>query len=78
MKIHWQDNVLSLSVIAALISTRIWGAYSLHLSEITKSVCCFMLHSYSIFGSIEVFNLNPDKVSEVHIWLMQDIGGPQR
>ncbi|NXG15087.1 CD38 hydrolase, partial [Grallaria varia] len=31
----------------------------------------------SIFGSIEVFNLNPDKVSEVHIWLMHDIGGPQ-
>lgn len=37
-----------------------------------------MLHSYSIFGSVEVFNLDPDKVSEVHIWLMQDIGGPQR
>ncbi|RMC14300.1 hypothetical protein DUI87_09393 [Hirundo rustica rustica] len=34
--------------------------------------------SNSIFGSIEVFNLDPDKVSEVHIWLMQDIGGPQR
>ncbi|KAI1238200.1 hypothetical protein IHE44_0012917 [Lamprotornis superbus] len=33
--------------------------------------------SSSIFGSIEVFNLDPDKVSEVHIWLMQDIGGPQ-
>ncbi|PKU32428.1 hypothetical protein llap_17270 [Limosa lapponica baueri] len=34
--------------------------------------------SNSIFGSIEVFNLNPDKVSAVHIWLMHDIGGPQR
>ncbi|KAJ7402744.1 ADP-ribosyl cyclase/cyclic ADP-ribose hydrolase 1 [Pitangus sulphuratus] len=34
--------------------------------------------SSSIFGSIEIFNLNPDKVSEVHIWLMHDIGGPQR
>ncbi|KFW78992.1 ADP-ribosyl cyclase 1, partial [Phalacrocorax carbo] len=33
--------------------------------------------SSSIFGSIEIFNLNPDKVSEVHIWLMHDIGGPQ-
>ncbi|NXK95293.1 CD38 hydrolase, partial [Formicarius rufipectus] len=33
--------------------------------------------SSSIFGSIEVFNLNPEKVSEVHIWLMHDIGGPQ-
>ncbi|XP_075355899.1 ADP-ribosyl cyclase/cyclic ADP-ribose hydrolase 1 [Mycteria americana] len=33
--------------------------------------------SSSIFGSIEIFNLNPDKVSTVHIWLMHDIGGPQ-
>ncbi|NWH75772.1 CD38 hydrolase, partial [Piaya cayana] len=33
--------------------------------------------SSSIFGSIEIFNLNPDKVSAVHIWLMHDIGGPQ-
>ncbi|XP_051473870.1 ADP-ribosyl cyclase/cyclic ADP-ribose hydrolase 1-like [Apus apus] len=31
----------------------------------------------SIFGSIEIFNLNPDKVSAVHIWVMHDIGGPQ-
>ncbi|NXO03510.1 CD38 hydrolase, partial [Rhinopomastus cyanomelas] len=31
----------------------------------------------SIFGSIEIFNLNPEKVSAVHIWLMHDIGGPQ-
>lgn len=37
-----------------------------------------MFHSYSIFGSIEIFNLDPDKVTEVHIWLMQNIGGPQR
>lgn len=41
MKIHWQDNVLSLSVIAALINTGIWGVYSLHLSEITESVLLF-------------------------------------
>ncbi|KAM6429161.1 ADP-ribosyl cyclase/cyclic ADP-ribose hydrolase 1 isoform 3-T3 [Rhynochetos jubatus] len=34
--------------------------------------------SSSIFGSIEIFNLNPDKVSAVHIWLMHDIGRPQR
>ncbi|XP_035424886.1 ADP-ribosyl cyclase/cyclic ADP-ribose hydrolase 1 isoform X1 [Cygnus atratus] len=33
--------------------------------------------SSSIFGSIEVFNLNPNKVSEIQIWLMHDIGGPQ-
>ncbi|XP_021409991.2 ADP-ribosyl cyclase/cyclic ADP-ribose hydrolase 1 [Lonchura striata] len=33
--------------------------------------------SSSIFGSIEIFNLDPDKVSEVHIWLMQNLGGPQ-
>ncbi|XP_009932658.2 ADP-ribosyl cyclase/cyclic ADP-ribose hydrolase 1 [Opisthocomus hoazin] len=33
--------------------------------------------SSSIFGSIEIFNLNPDRVSAVHIWLMHDIGGPQ-
>ncbi|XP_058659863.1 ADP-ribosyl cyclase/cyclic ADP-ribose hydrolase 1-like [Ammospiza nelsoni] len=33
--------------------------------------------SSSIFGSIEIFNLDPDKVTEVHIWLMQNIGGPQ-
>uniref|UniRef100_A0A8B9Q1Z2 ADP-ribosyl cyclase/cyclic ADP-ribose hydrolase 1 n=1 Tax=Apteryx owenii TaxID=8824 RepID=A0A8B9Q1Z2_APTOW len=33
--------------------------------------------SSSIFGSIEISNLNPDKVSAVQIWLMHDIGGPQ-
>ncbi|XP_020662239.1 ADP-ribosyl cyclase/cyclic ADP-ribose hydrolase 1 [Pogona vitticeps] len=33
--------------------------------------------SNSIFGSIEIFNLNPDKVSKVHIWLMHDIDRPQ-
>ncbi|XP_032916449.1 ADP-ribosyl cyclase/cyclic ADP-ribose hydrolase 1-like [Catharus ustulatus] len=33
--------------------------------------------STSIFASVEVLNLDPNKVSEVHIWLMQDIGGPQ-
>ncbi|KAJ7329298.1 hypothetical protein JRQ81_015472 [Phrynocephalus forsythii] len=33
--------------------------------------------SNSIFGSIEIFNLNPDKVSKVHIWLMHNIDGPQ-
>ncbi|XP_021252017.1 ADP-ribosyl cyclase/cyclic ADP-ribose hydrolase 1 isoform X2 [Numida meleagris] len=33
--------------------------------------------SSSIFGSVEILNLNPDKVSEVQIWLMHDIGGPQ-
>ncbi|POI31297.1 hypothetical protein CIB84_004953 [Bambusicola thoracicus] len=31
----------------------------------------------SVFGSVEIFNLNPDKVSEIRIWLMNDIGGPQ-
>ncbi|XP_067386394.1 ADP-ribosyl cyclase/cyclic ADP-ribose hydrolase 1 [Emydura macquarii macquarii] len=31
----------------------------------------------SIFGSIEIFNLDPDKVSTVQIWLMHNIGGPQ-
>lgn len=34
--------------------------------------------SFSIFGSVEIFNLNPDKVSKVQIWLMYDIDGPQR
>ncbi|OXB53752.1 hypothetical protein ASZ78_014544 [Callipepla squamata] len=34
--------------------------------------------SSSIFGSIEILNLNPDKVSEIHIWVMHNIGGPQR
>ncbi|XP_065591808.1 ADP-ribosyl cyclase/cyclic ADP-ribose hydrolase 1-like [Cyrtonyx montezumae] len=33
--------------------------------------------SSSIFGSIEILNLNPDKVSEIHIWVMHNIGGPQ-
>ncbi|XP_050803899.1 ADP-ribosyl cyclase/cyclic ADP-ribose hydrolase 1 isoform X2 [Gopherus flavomarginatus] len=32
--------------------------------------------SNSIFGSVEIFNLDPDKVSTVQIWLMQNIGGP--
>ncbi|CAI7935224.1 ADP-ribosyl cyclase/cyclic ADP-ribose hydrolase 1 [Podarcis lilfordi] len=32
----------------------------------------------SIFGSVEVVNLNPNKVSKMQIWLMQDIDGPQR
>nr|XP_034969132.1 ADP-ribosyl cyclase/cyclic ADP-ribose hydrolase 1 isoform X2 [Zootoca vivipara] len=31
----------------------------------------------SIFGSVEVVNLNPNKVSKMQIWLMQDIDGPQ-
>ncbi|XP_038256663.1 ADP-ribosyl cyclase/cyclic ADP-ribose hydrolase 1 isoform X1 [Dermochelys coriacea] len=30
----------------------------------------------SIFGSVEIFNLDPEKVSTVQIWLMQNIGGP--
>ncbi|XP_031444262.1 ADP-ribosyl cyclase/cyclic ADP-ribose hydrolase 1-like isoform X2 [Phasianus colchicus] len=33
--------------------------------------------SSSVFGSVEIFNLNPDKISEIRIWLMHDIGGPQ-
>ncbi|XP_026555793.1 ADP-ribosyl cyclase/cyclic ADP-ribose hydrolase 1-like [Pseudonaja textilis] len=32
----------------------------------------------SIFGSVEIVNLNPEKVSKMQIWLMHDIGGPQR
>ncbi|XP_054855719.1 ADP-ribosyl cyclase/cyclic ADP-ribose hydrolase 1-like isoform X2 [Eublepharis macularius] len=32
----------------------------------------------SIFGSVEILNLNPDKVSAVQVWLMHDIEGPQR
>ncbi|XP_074847839.1 ADP-ribosyl cyclase/cyclic ADP-ribose hydrolase 1-like isoform X2 [Carettochelys insculpta] len=32
----------------------------------------------SMFGSVEIFNLNPHKVSSVRIWLMYNIGGPQR
>uniref|UniRef100_A0A8C8RYP3 ADP-ribosyl cyclase/cyclic ADP-ribose hydrolase 1 n=1 Tax=Pelusios castaneus TaxID=367368 RepID=A0A8C8RYP3_9SAUR len=31
----------------------------------------------SIFGSVEIFHLDPNKVSTVQIWLMQNIGGPQ-
>ncbi|XP_060103257.1 ADP-ribosyl cyclase/cyclic ADP-ribose hydrolase 1 [Heteronotia binoei] len=31
----------------------------------------------SIFGSIEIVNLNPDKVSTVQVWLMHDIEGTQ-
>ncbi|XP_042326526.1 ADP-ribosyl cyclase/cyclic ADP-ribose hydrolase 1 [Sceloporus undulatus] len=33
--------------------------------------------SNSIFGNVEILNLNPDKVSRMHIWLMHDIDGPQ-
>ncbi|XP_044274297.1 ADP-ribosyl cyclase/cyclic ADP-ribose hydrolase 1 isoform X3 [Varanus komodoensis] len=32
----------------------------------------------SILGSVEMVNLNPDKISKVQIWLMHDIDGPQR
>uniref|UniRef100_A0A8D0AZ51 ADP-ribosyl cyclase/cyclic ADP-ribose hydrolase 1 n=1 Tax=Salvator merianae TaxID=96440 RepID=A0A8D0AZ51_SALMN len=32
----------------------------------------------SIFGSVEVVNLNPTKVSKMQIWLMNDIAGPER
>ncbi|XP_070804910.1 ADP-ribosyl cyclase/cyclic ADP-ribose hydrolase 1-like [Pituophis catenifer annectens] len=32
----------------------------------------------SIFGSVEIVNLNPEKVSKMQIWLMHDIGGLQR
>ncbi|KAM6439865.1 ADP-ribosyl cyclase/cyclic ADP-ribose hydrolase 1-like isoform 2-T3 [Liasis olivaceus] len=32
----------------------------------------------SIFGSVEIVNLNPEKVSKMQIWLMHDIDGPQR
>ncbi|XP_077157638.1 ADP-ribosyl cyclase/cyclic ADP-ribose hydrolase 1 [Paroedura picta] len=31
----------------------------------------------SIFGSVEVLNLDPDKVSTVQVWLMHDIEGTQ-
>ncbi|XP_062991326.1 ADP-ribosyl cyclase/cyclic ADP-ribose hydrolase 1-like [Elgaria multicarinata webbii] len=31
----------------------------------------------SILGSVEMVNLNPDKVFKVQIWLMHDIDGPQ-
>ncbi|XP_034264772.1 ADP-ribosyl cyclase/cyclic ADP-ribose hydrolase 1-like isoform X2 [Pantherophis guttatus] len=31
----------------------------------------------SIFGSVEIVNLNPEKVSKMQIWLMHDIGGLQ-
>ncbi|XP_044274294.1 ADP-ribosyl cyclase/cyclic ADP-ribose hydrolase 1 isoform X1 [Varanus komodoensis] len=31
----------------------------------------------SILGSVEMVNLNPDKISKVQIWLMHDIDGPQ-
>ncbi|XP_061441443.1 ADP-ribosyl cyclase/cyclic ADP-ribose hydrolase 1 [Rhineura floridana] len=31
----------------------------------------------SIFGSVEIVNLNPNKVSKMQIWLMHDIDGPQ-
>ncbi|KAJ6659403.1 hypothetical protein lerEdw1_019135 [Lerista edwardsae] len=31
----------------------------------------------SFFGGIEVPNLNPDKISTMHIWLMHDMDGPQ-
>uniref|UniRef100_A0A8D0H560 ADP-ribosyl cyclase/cyclic ADP-ribose hydrolase 1 n=1 Tax=Sphenodon punctatus TaxID=8508 RepID=A0A8D0H560_SPHPU len=33
--------------------------------------------SHSIFGSVEILNLDPTKVSTVKIWLMHDLGGPQ-
>ncbi|XP_066489028.1 ADP-ribosyl cyclase/cyclic ADP-ribose hydrolase 1-like [Tiliqua scincoides] len=32
----------------------------------------------SFFGGIEVPNLNPDKITEMHIWLIHDIDRPQR
>ncbi|XP_019408999.1 PREDICTED: ADP-ribosyl cyclase/cyclic ADP-ribose hydrolase 1 [Crocodylus porosus] len=34
--------------------------------------------SSSIFGSVEIFNLDPNKVSTIQIWLMHNIGGPKR
>ncbi|XP_053109471.1 ADP-ribosyl cyclase/cyclic ADP-ribose hydrolase 1-like [Hemicordylus capensis] len=32
----------------------------------------------SFFGGIEIFHLNPEKVSTMQIWLMNDVDGPQR
>ncbi|EOB03210.1 ADP-ribosyl cyclase 1, partial [Anas platyrhynchos] len=63
-----------------------WKTASKRFAEAACGVVQVMLNgsieagafrSSSIFGSIEVFNLNPDKVSEIQIWLMHDIGGPQ-
>ncbi|NXT85503.1 CD38 hydrolase, partial [Zapornia atra] len=63
-----------------------WKTASKMFAELACGVVQVMLNgsfeagafrNNSIFGSIEVFNLNPDKVSTVHIWLMQDIGGPR-
>nr|XP_060633932.1 ADP-ribosyl cyclase/cyclic ADP-ribose hydrolase 1-like isoform X2 [Anolis sagrei ordinatus] len=31
----------------------------------------------SIFGSVEIRNLNSDKISGMYVWLMHDIDGPQ-
>uniref|UniRef100_A0A8C5WW82 ADP-ribosyl cyclase/cyclic ADP-ribose hydrolase 1 n=1 Tax=Laticauda laticaudata TaxID=8630 RepID=A0A8C5WW82_LATLA len=44
----------------------------------SKMVCFADLFSAPIiFGSVEIVNLNPEKVSKMQIWLMHDIGGPQ-
>lgn len=32
----------------------------------------------STFGSVEVFNLHPDRVHTLHAWVMHDIGGVER
>ncbi|XP_029446559.1 ADP-ribosyl cyclase/cyclic ADP-ribose hydrolase 1-like [Rhinatrema bivittatum] len=32
----------------------------------------------SLFRSVEVMNLNPNKISEVRLWIIDDIGGPDR
>lgn len=54
------------------------GKHFVYLVLKLRCVAFSCSHSYSIFGSVEIFNLDPDKVSTVQIWLMQNIGGPPR
>uniref|UniRef100_K7G0E9 ADP-ribosyl cyclase/cyclic ADP-ribose hydrolase 1 n=2 Tax=Pelodiscus sinensis TaxID=13735 RepID=K7G0E9_PELSI len=67
-------------------STVYWKMASKMFAEAACGVVQVMLNgsvddafrSSSIFGSVEIFNLDPDKVSAVQIWLMHNIGGPHR
>ncbi|EMP39947.1 ADP-ribosyl cyclase 1 [Chelonia mydas] len=54
------------------------GACGVVQVMLNGSIDAGAFRSNSIFGSVEIFNLDPDKVSTVQIWLMQNIGGPPR
>ncbi|KAG3276877.1 ADP-ribosyl cyclase/cyclic ADP-ribose hydrolase 1 [Ictidomys tridecemlineatus] len=62
-----------------------WKAISQKFAEAACGVVQVMLNGSltepfdknSIFGSVEIFNLRPEKVHTVQVWVMQDIGkGP--